>query len=103
MLAKNGGAPPSLPSSPTPPPVVSRTPMSRRYLALLRDGASYHSVNERYQSWLAVLPSVPSKDAEAFPERRNTPMKALVDRVLLVAAGAAVATAVVSSFWRCND
>lgn len=87
--------------SPRPSPASRRvpacTPMNRRYLALLRDGASFHGIDKRYQSWLATLPSVPSKDAEAFPERTNTPMKALIDRILLVTTTAAVAAAIVSS------
>lgn len=69
-----------------------RPGQSNRYLKLLQAGALHHGVDERYQSWLAHLPSVPSKEAEASPERTNTPSKILLNRVLalsaVVAAGA---------------
>lgn len=64
-----------------------------RYLSLLQGGASHHGVDEGYQSWLARLPSVPSKEAEASPERINTPSRTLVNGVLgllaVIATGAA--------------
>lgn len=65
-----------------------------RYLELLQAGASHHGVDEGYQSWLARLPSVPSKEAEASPERINTPSRVLVNMLLgvlaMIGTGAAV-------------
>ncbi|CAM9173771.1 unnamed protein product [Laminaria digitata] len=67
-------------------------PPTSRYLALLQAGALHHGVDERYQSWLARLPSVPSNEAEASPDRINTPSRILVNRLLaflaVIAAGA---------------
>lgn len=55
--------------------LFTSVPPTIRYLSLLRDGASYHGLNDRYQSWLATVPSVQSEEAETRAERTNTPAK----------------------------
>lgn len=79
------------------PDVIRHNTSFNRYLSLLREGATYHGVNKDYQLWLADLPSVPSRDAEAYPERTNTPSQAATNMAVAVSAVTAIVVAICRS------
>lgn len=66
-----------------------------RYLSLIRDGASHHGINEHYQAWLDTLPTVPSRDAEARPERTNTPSKTIANVSVVILMVSAIISGVI--------
>lgn len=66
-----------------------------RYLSLIRSGASHHGIDERYQVWLDSLPTVPSRDAEARPERTNTPSKTIANASVIILMVGAIISGVI--------
>eukprot|EP00903_Cladosiphon_okamuranus_P013820 g12862.t1 len=76
--------------------LLTSVPPTSRYLSLLQDGAAYHGVNERYSRWLEQLPSVPSEQEAASPERINTRTKTVTDAAVTAVLVVALGTAAVS-------